>query len=480
MKRIGILLLVLSALMVQTIGVSRADAQAERIAAWFDYACFDYPPDKELTLVEFYYGLLRHEMTFAYSDTGYTATAYIWIEISEESGVPVDTLYKKIATIVKTPTEISKQNIRITDQIEVYLKPGTYIAELTIEDAESQSDGSEMTGKVGQRRMRISVPEFGSNEITMSGIELAYRINLLPTDMDVAQYRDIDKSRRRVIPNPSRIFVNSDSIMYFYGEVYNLAFGIGINKEFRLACKILDTHGGIVSHFGERRHFKPGNSAIVSSALDIHDLPEGSYTISLEVTDSETGESAVSDKPFQLLSGTFEIMPGRAAEEFTKEDVEHLDNVLRWVLSTDQKRLMESLSLEGKMRFYEDFWRQNDPDPSTRLNEFKVELFRRFEYVNQHYSISMIRKDDGWNTDRGRIYIIHGEPDEIENYPSTPDSEPFQKWNYFSLGTQGARFFIFEDQTGFGDFRLAHSDARGERFDTEWEQRLQRGDLLKY
>jgi len=480
MRRTGVFLALLSALIAQIFGAGQLHAQTERIAAWLDYACFDYPPDEGLTLVEFYYGLLRHEMTFAYSDTGFTATAYIWIEISEENGNPTDTLYKKIATIVKSPTEITKQNIRIADQIEAALKPGTYIAELTIEDAESQSDGAASTGKVGQRRMRIYVPEFGGSEPVMSGIELAYRIELLPTEMEVTQYRDIDKSLRRVIPNPSRIFVDSDSIMYFYAEVYNLAFGIGVNKEFQLACTIADAHGDVVSNFGKRRHFKPGTSAIVSSALDIHDLPEGSYSINLEVTDAETGESAVNSKPFQLLSSTLELTPGTAVAEITEKDLEYLDKVLKYVLSAEQKNILKGLSLDGKMRFYEDLWRRNDPDPSTRLNEFKVELFRRFDFANQHYSVSIVKKDDGWQTDRGRVYIVYGEPDEVENYPSTPDSRPFQKWNYFSLGSQGAKFFIFEDETGFGDYRLAHSDANGEPFDTEWQQRLERRDLFKY
>jgi GWxTD domain-containing protein len=451
-----------------------------RIAAWLDYACYDYPPQSDVTLVEFYYGLLRHEMTFAAIDSGFAATAFVWIEIVDDENLSVDTLYKKITTMVREFSEIGNRSVRITDQIKTVLEPGTYTARLIVEDAESQIDGVAMSGKTGERRVRVNVPQFNDRDLAASGLELAYKIELLPLETGLADYRDIDKSNRRVIPNPSRIFVTTDSIMYFYGEVYNLAFGLDLNREFLMACKILDTHGGIASHFGQRKQYKPGNSAIVSSAVDIHDLPEGNYFLSVEVTDSETEHTVETIKPFQLLASTVELLPGTGADAFTEENMQHLMKVLKYVLTKEQKDLLDQLTLEGKKSFIEDFWNQNDPDPSTRLNEYRQEIFRRFEYVNRHYSVSVVKRDDGWETDRGRVYMVYGEPDEIENYPSTPDVKPFEKWNYFSLGSQGARFFIFEDETGYGDYRLAHSDARGEPTSAEWEDRIARGDLFKF
>ena len=478
MKRIAITLLLL--LTTQLTGVQQAHAQSERIAAWLDYACFKIPTEQETTLVEFYYGLLRHEMTFAYVDTGFEATAYVWIEILDENSAPVDTLYKKITTIVKSPQEMSNPHVKITDQIETALKPGVYIVKLTIEDAESQTDESPMSGKMGHRKMRITVPDFNEPQLEMSGIELSYRIGFLPVGMEESLYSPIDKSFRRVIPNPSRIFVDQDSVMFFYSEVYNLAFGMNLNKEFHVGCKILDTYGTVVSDFGRRRYFKPGTFAVASSVLDIHDLSEGSYVLSLKVTDNETGETVTRSKPFQLLTQTLELAPGIAAEKFTEEDAKYLGKVLKYVLNADQRKILKTLSLDGKKRFFEEFWRRSDPNPSTRLNEFKVELFRRFAYANEHYSLSIVRKDDGWQTDRGRVYIVYGEPDEIERYPSTLDAKPFEKWNYFNLGSQGPRFFIFEDETGYGDYHLAHSDANGEPFSRTWDEKLKRGELLKY
>ncbi len=480
MRRACILLMLLSASVLQIPAAGTADAQADRIAAWLDYACYDYPPEEGMTLVEFYYAILRHEMTFAYVDAAFVAKAQVWIEITGEDSVVVDTLSKLVATAVRSAEEIARQHIRITDQMSVALRPGTYVARLMIEDVESRTDGSPMTGKAGRRAVSIVVPDFSADDLVMSGIELAYKIEVLPIEMKESDERSIDKSNRRIVPNPSRVFVDTDSTMYFYGEVYNLEFGAEMSREFQVACQILDTHGAVVSDYGKRNHFKPGTSAIVSSSLDIYDLPEGIYYINLEVTDAETGRTATGSKPFQLLSGKMEKAPDTTAEALTEADVEYLQKVVKYHLTGEQKSTLEGLSFEGKIRFFEDFWRNSDPDPSTRLNEFKVELFRRFHYANEHYSLSMVRRDDGWQTDRGRVYMVYGAPDEIETYPWTPDLKPFEKWNYFNIGSQGAKFFIFQDDTGYGDYRLAHSNANGEPFDPEWDELLQRGHLLNY
>jgi len=475
MKSLFITLLCLLAFF--SISWGQAPYQPERIGAWLDYACFQYEPNDSLTLVEFYYGLQRHQLTFAMTDTTYSANADILIEIEDTNGVVLDTLSKHITTSVGSPAEVSNKHVKLTDQMSYAVKPGTYIASLYIEDLESRTGDEPMTGKYGQRKVRVVVPDLSANSLRMSGVELSYKIDFLPQDVQIIDYKSIDKSQRRVVPNPSRIFVNQDSIMYFYSEVYGLLFGSDVSRDFTVTCEVLDSYGAVASSYGQRRQIKPGSVAIVSSALDIHDLPEGNYALRLEVRDKATGKTAETMKPFQVLSAGFELSPGVSESTFTEEDAEYLENVLKYVMTSEQKKTLAELSLQGKMRFFEDFWARSDPDPSTRLNEFKVELFRRFNYANEHYTLGVQSKIDGWQTDRGRIYIMYGEPDEIEYHPSTPDLEPFERWNYYSLGTQGTTFFIFVDETGYGDYTLAHSDAKGEPYDPKWQDRIDSGRL---
>ena len=77
---------------------------------------------------------------------------------------------------------------------------------------------------------------------------------------------------------------------------------------------------------------------------------------------------------------------------------------------------------------------------------------------------------DGWRTDRGRIYIIYGEPDEIQRFPNSSDNKPYEIWNYNQI--EGGVEFIFIDLSGFSEYTLVHSTKRGEIQDPSWQQLL--------
>ncbi len=69
---------------------------------------------------------------------------------------------------------------------------------------------------------------------------------------------------------------------------------------------------------------------------------------------------------------------------------------------------------EEKEKFIQQFWYRRDPDMRTSVNEFKEEHYRRLAFVNVRFGSGR----PGWQTDRGRIYVIHGPPDEVESHPS--------------------------------------------------------------
>ena len=78
---------------------------------------------------------------------------------------------------------------------------------------------------------------------------------------------------------------------------------------------------------------------------------------------------------------------------------------------------------------------------------------------------------DGWKTDRGRVYVLYAEPDEVQRFPSSENAKPYEKWNYNQI--ESGVLFVFIDLTGYGDYTLVHSTKRGELQDESWQQRLQ-------
>ena len=133
---------------------------------------------------------------------------------------------------------------------------------------------------------------------------------------------------------------------------------------------------------------------------------------------------------------------------------------------TDEERsaFLRLQTDEEREQFIENFWLRRDPSPDTVENEFKEEHYRRIAYANEHYASGI----PGWKTDRGRIYITYGPPDEIDDHSSggsyeRPPEEgggetstyPFQQWRYRWIEGVGTNIIIeFVDPTMSGEFHM--------------------------
>ena len=136
-----------------------------------------------------------------------------------------------------------------------------------------------------------------------------------------------------------------------------------------------------------------------------------------------------------------------------------------YIITDDERAAFLKLNNdEEREQFIEDFWERRDPTPDTEENEYKEEHYRRFAYANEHFSSGI----PGWRTDRGRVYILHGAPDEREEHASggfytrTPDEGggntstfPFERWRYRHLDGVGENIELeFVDPSMSGEFHL--------------------------
>src|ERR1700739_5111839 len=90
-----------------------------------------------------------------------------------------------------------------------------------------------------------------------------------------------------------------------------------------------------------------------------------------------------------------------------------LDEDVRWIITDEERAAFKQLSNdEERDQFIEAFWQRRDPTPDTIENEFKEEHYRRIAYANEHFPAGI----PGWETDRGRIYIMYGPADQVESH----------------------------------------------------------------
>jgi GWxTD domain-containing protein len=172
--------------------------------------------------------------------------------------------------------------------------------------------------------------------------------------------------------------------------------------------------------------------------------------------------------------------PPPAEKKLTKEEKKKLKKTLKeldtpykqwlnedvvYIITPAERQLFLQLNTnEEREQFIESFWLRRSSSPDLPDNDFKEEHYRRIAYANEHYASGV----PGWKTDRGRIYIIWGPPDEIESHPTggtwdrpmeqgggSTSTYPWETWRYRYLEGIGENtIFEFVDPSGSGEYHF--------------------------
>lgn len=180
--------------------------------------------------------------------------------------------------------------------------------------------------------------------------------------------------------------------------------------------------------------------------------------------------------PFTPLPAKEKGEPGKLTKRQERKQLKKLEKELqgpfkRWlredvlyiISGEERKAFVRLTTAEERENFIEQFWMRRDPTPDSFENEFKEEHYRRIAYANDRFASGW----PGWRTDRGRIYITFGPPDEIEDHPTggtydrpmeegggSTTAYPFQIWRYRYIEGVGVDILIeFVDRTFTGEYR---------------------------
>jgi len=155
----------------------------------------------------------------------------------------------------------------------------------------------------------------------------------------------------------------------------------------------------------------------------------------------------------------------RALEDASRALRRWIDEDVSYIISGEERTAWKRLTTdEERDSFIENFWLRRDPTPDTIDNEFKDSHYERIAYANEHYASGI----PGWKTDRGRIYVMYGKPDEIESHPSggtydrpieegggTTSTFPFEIWRYRYIEGIGNEVLLeFVDPSMSGEYRM--------------------------
>lgn len=140
-----------------------------------------------------------------------------------------------------------------------------------------------------------------------------------------------------------------------------------------------------------------------------------------------------------------------------------LDEEVVYIITPKERDVFLKLASDKERDiFVEAFWKQRDPTPGTPKNEFREEHYRRIGHANR--MLGRGTPTPGWKTDRGRIYILLGEPKSIEQFDTIQNVHPTEIWSYLgdpALGLPTAFNVIFFKEHGTGDYVLFSPTQHG-------------------
>lgn len=439
-------------------------SQISYIPLSVDYASFTSSTDN--ILLEIYLSFHQDHLRYVENDSGYTAQIAANTEIFSNDSLVIS-YNKQYSSLITSLDEVESKH----QMVDVYffeLPAGRYKANIKVNDVYSQSSGEYV--------FNFELSQYKIDELSLSDVELCTQI---VKDTTHSRFR---KGYLQVIPNPSSLYGISLPILYYYAEAYNLDYSDNEEGTFRQECYITDNEGEVVKVISDDIKQKPGSSSIIAGGSNITGLPAKTYFFNLRVTDQQTGKTVRKTKRFSLLkpSGTPEADTTNSTETsqnallaiymtFDEKRLDHRFEKLQYIATEQEKKLYSNLSTGQKRQFLADFWKRRDPNPQTPENEFRDNYLQRLQYADQ-YSHG---NKEGWKTDRGRVLLIYGIPDNIERYPNRVANKPYEIWSYPNL--EGGCIFVFVDMLGFGDYELIHSTHSREFKQPNWKDLITPG-----
>ncbi len=300
----------------------------------------------------------------------------------------------------------------------VDVDPGEYKMLLAVTDLE--------TRKMSRQTVKVRVQDFYREKMSISDILYADSLSL-DLQGNVTVYPHVHTPRKRA----GSLF----GYFYIYTREDNGNYSVTVKIKKVRAKKVFED---------TRVFLREGPATPIVIAIPDSQLSHGTYALEIKVKDR---------KYKATLKDEFTIYwQGRPV---TEEDLIMAIRQLRYIASpSDYKRMLKARGA-GRRQAFEQFWQQRDPSPGTERNELMDEYYRRVEYANANFR----DMKDGWKSDRGMVYIMLGEPNEVnrDTYPrsyirsfSGKNIKAWEVWHYYELN----RSFIFVDETGFGTYRL--------------------------
>lgn len=426
------------------------------IKAYFYQAPF-YAPNIG-PYIETYLAIMPNTVTYKINNNN-KLQASVEVTIIFSSNDTVKEFRKYNISSPEVDTSMTNIPQAFIDQQRIPLSTGSYKLQLTIKDNNS-TDTIAFT-----HNDTVNVPKF-ADEVSISGIEPTERFK--PTDKETKY----TKSGYEIIPYISNFYPTTIDVLTFYCELYNIDKSVGADNDYLIRYQ--------VTSIPSRRTFEKTTSfekrkatpiSVITKSINIKDLPSGNYNLEMEVR-NKNNDLILTKNHFFQRSNNIEvdaptdyldiITEGSWVEKYSvvHELAAHIKS-LHPISELTERNFIESdfsaKDLKIMQQFFINFWEArntNAPEKEWEIYQKQVEL------VDKLYG-TQIKK--GYMTDRGRVYLQYGTPNQIIKRKNMSFFQPYEIWHYQKINDKSNRRFVFcLNDIGVNEYDLVHSDMPGE------------------
>ena len=435
---------------------------AQQMEAFYDVKEFYLPGDNPY--IDVFVSILGRSVEY-----GSGGTAEVESILIIKSGKHIVDFRK---TLIEGPENGIETKKDFIDAQRFALKNGKYTLEIYLHDLKAKNADT----------LKVVHPFelfYNGGKVLVSDIELVESYEKKDPDTPPNLYT---KAGYQLKPFVSNYYPENYNTISFYAEIYNTDIKIGEDKKYVAIAQITDEGYNVIDNYRLMivQKGKPVN--VILNSFNIEKLYSGTYLLDIEVRNAKN--EVLTHKSLRFFRNN--VPP---IDVYTHAEPVEGNNVLFTELITDRDTLTEYIkslrpradflertlidkqinraSTEELQQFLYTFWeKRNKENPQLAWDEYRDLV----EEVNEMYG-TKIKK--GYETDRGRVYLQYGKPDQLVDVPSEPNAYPYQIWYYYHIGNYNNRKFVFYSRDlASNDYTLLHSDMVGEFYNNQWDVEL--------
>jgi GWxTD domain-containing protein len=431
-------------------------AQGAKLKTYLDTKQF-YAPNIG-NYLEIYMQFVSYSSTYINEGNGLKAKILISVEISDSSKTVFSDRY-----VLESPEAIDSIQDDFYEILRVQLNPGKYTMKINLLDVNNED--SEIAGV-----LPIAIEDFS--------------VNTKISDVLIAEYAypstqqtNFDKSGYHIIPMLSSFYGNDSKTLPIYLELY------GTEKitdsTFQLSHRIINMKDASEMTGYTRTSIMHKSTVVpVFETINIEDLNSGNYQIEYRLTNISNEILSIQTYDFERSNDnnymfTMENMlldPAFQSSIPTDSVLYFLESLIPISKPAEIKNIIETLKTKNNdeaRKHLQGYWAVSTPtNPYESWLKYKAQVI----FVQKIYGNNF---QEGFETDRGRVYLKYGAPNQVNERESSPSEYPYEIWTYNKIGVYSNRRFVFYNPDLVNNaYRLLHSDMIGELKNPAWPQIL--------